>query len=504
MNHITPKLTDWRLTSPETIALETEQFAWAEQIAQAMVGEAAQWQTYMQGLACSGFMDWLTHRDPNITVDAQRCSLHNPAIASVLGSVCHLQVGPFRLALLGVENLFAEEIWVPKAVIDLPEFAAHFYVVLEVQEEWGQVLVRGYERYATLAQQCHAPTAESEADLEAESWHYILPLTIFDEEPNHLLLQLQWLDPTAMPLPQVATHRDVIEANCWGAIQTWLRSPEDNLFDHLSWPQGRAILQNSRLLHQLYRWRQQCQLPLFQSPQFQADQTLDISLHQSPHQPSASARIEQSWETILARLSTLFQSLSQPAINVTTWLRGEVDRTAAAAGIFLPQLTPITSGLRSIDKFQAAIAELKRQGMAIPASAVYAYQDIDLRGVSVRLCTVHWVSSQTNSPEAREPREAGSNPEAVDWSLLALLGMQMGTALPNGIRMEIRTPDRDLAAPVSEFDDPFLYAKVEGSLDAPLIISLTPLDGPNWVSLPFVYHAGRDENNESSQSTDLG
>ncbi|MEO1127345.1 MAG: hypothetical protein AAFX95_25180, partial [Cyanobacteria bacterium J06639_16] len=138
----------------------------------------------------------------------------------------------------------------------------------------------------------------------------------------------------------------------------------------------------------------------------------------------------------------------------------------------------VTSGLRSIDKFQAAIAELRRQGMLIPESAVYAYQDIDLRGVPVRLCTVHWLSSPDEAPS---------------WSLLALLGMQMGTSLPNGVRMAISTPDQEMAAPVSEFDDPFLYAKVDGHTEAPFVITLTPIDGPNWVSLPFVYDNESDD-----------
>ncbi|MEO0826766.1 MAG: DUF1822 family protein [Cyanobacteria bacterium J06642_9] len=460
MNHTTSEMTDWRLASPEVIALESEQFDWSEQIAQTMVGESWQWQTYLQGLAYSGFVDWLTERgqNPGLTVMGRRCSLHQPAIASVIDSVCNLRVGAFRLALLVVENLFAEEILLPKAIIELPEFAAHFYAVLEVQEEWGQVLVRGHERYATLAQACHA-----QVNPEPESWHYALPLTAFDSEPNHLLVQLQQLEPAAVALPSFSNEKQAVETGCWQMIQTWLRSPEDALADHLSWEQGRAILQNPPLLKQLYRWRRQ-----FQAGQFfgqTASQTVDQAAN-------------QRWRSAPAQLSILFQTLAQPAINVATWLGGEVDTAAAGAGLFLPQLTPVTSGLRSIDKFQAAIAELRRQGMLIPESAVYAYQDIDLRGVPVRLCTVHWLSSPDEAPS---------------WSLLALLGMQMGTSLPNGVRMAISTPDQEMAAPVSEFNDPFLYAKVDGHTEAPFVITLTPIDGPNWVSLPFVYDNESDD-----------
>ena len=125
--------------------------------------------------------------------------------------------------------------------------------------------------------------------------------------------------------------------------------------------------------------------------------------------------------------------------------------------------------------------------MAIPDSAVYAYQDIDLRGVSVRLCTVHWLDS-----EAEHQR-----------SLLALLGMQTGAALPDGVTMTIRVLDQAQATVTTEFDDPFLYAKVNGNPDYPMVILLVPPDGPDWVSLPFVYSVSERDRRAAGEGNPL-
>jgi hypothetical protein len=88
---------------------------------------------------------------------------------------------------------------ISQATIERPELAAHFYAIVEVDEEQEQVVVRGFLRYDELSGYCR------EVDLQpAEDGCYRVPLSLFDDEPNHLLFYLRHLEPSAISLPSVA------------------------------------------------------------------------------------------------------------------------------------------------------------------------------------------------------------------------------------------------------------------------------------------------------------
>jgi len=177
--------TNLRFLLPEVIWLEPEYFEQASEISNKVSGEAHQWQTYLNALALFGFEKWLSERIPEQIVNRD---------LNVTEAICHFQLGEFKLCLIATDNLINEVVNLPIA-IDLPKFAAHFYVLLEVLEEQEQVIVRGVLRYDQLI------NYQSRSNLQLPKSCYQLPLSLFDAEPNHLLFYYRYLESTAIPLP---------------------------------------------------------------------------------------------------------------------------------------------------------------------------------------------------------------------------------------------------------------------------------------------------------------
>ena len=433
-----PYETDLRLLQPEFILLESERFEQATQLSDPIVGEARQWQTYLNALALLGFTQWVREQSGEIEINQAHCSLLQPHYANVLETVCNLKVAEFKLCLVATEHLLDEVVTVPKAAIDLPEFAAHFYVLIEVQEEQGQALVRGYGRYDQLV--THRQTVDLQAD---QDWNYLFPLDLFDTEPNHLLLHLQTLNPTAIALPTVtpaaASSLTQTELN---DLLTRLQSPDQNLWRSLTWEQGSLLLQSPELLELLYQWRR--------SPE-----------------SSSSLRI---------RITEVFTLLTQQAINATQWLRDELDEVAQALGLFSPQmLTSAAFEFRSVDKFKAAIEDLRYQGMDIPPQLKPMYQDIEWEGELFRLCAATWrlVTSST----------------APQWALLLILGTQMGSPLPDGLKLCIGDLTHTLCEEESELDTEVLYARVEARQGEKIVATIVSPEGQALTLSPYIFEA---------------
>ncbi len=182
--------TELRLLQPEVIWLEPEHFEQATRISSQVNGEAQQWQTYLNAMALSGFEQWLRERIPDKPVNRE---------PNLIESICHLKVGEFKYGLIATEHVLDEVVNFPQAAIERPELAAHFYVLLEVDEEQEQMIVRGVLRYDELVNYCSTVNLQLSQDS-----CYQLPLSLFDAEPNHLLFYSRYLDPTAIPLPLIS------------------------------------------------------------------------------------------------------------------------------------------------------------------------------------------------------------------------------------------------------------------------------------------------------------
>ena len=193
--------TDSRRLHPEVIWLEPEHFEQASQLSKRVTDEANQWQSYLNVLALLGFVQWLGERVSDLSINWHNSSVLQPQYANFIEAVCNLKVSEFNLCLITTDNSFDELVSIPRAAIDLPEFVAHFYIIVEVQEEQEQAIVRGILRYDQLNQYRQSAHLQVKPD-----WSYQLPLSLFDAEPNHLLFNLRFLKPKSIALPVVAVH----------------------------------------------------------------------------------------------------------------------------------------------------------------------------------------------------------------------------------------------------------------------------------------------------------
>jgi hypothetical protein len=200
------------------------------QFSQQVVGEARQWQTYLNGLGLLTFGAWLRERSPDLRPNDADCSILQPA-TDFMNAVANLRVGEFKVCLLVAGEMGDHRVMLPRAVLDLPEYTAHLYVVIELweAEELGQI--RGFLTYTQLAALRQFGQLFAQAD-----WTYELAFSHFDPEPDRLLLYLRCLDPTAILLPALT--------NCGAAITplqpvlnvgSWLQNTLDDVAQTLYW-----------------------------------------------------------------------------------------------------------------------------------------------------------------------------------------------------------------------------------------------------------------------------
>ncbi|HEY9603515.1 MAG TPA: DUF1822 family protein [Allocoleopsis sp.] len=423
MTNVTQSM-DLRRLYPEVVWLEPEHFDRASQISDRVTGEIHQWQCYLNVLALLGFVQWLGERVSDLTIDWHHCSVLQPQYANLIEAVCHLKVSEFNLCLIATDNSDEELVSVPRAAIDLPEFIAHFYVIVEVQEEQEQAIVRGLLRYDQLDRYRQSVNLRAKPD-----WSYQLPLSLFDTEPNHLLFSLRFLEPTSIALPVVAMHASTQLFLTQAELETLLsnlQSPHRHLWQSLTWEQGAIILTCPELLDLLYQW------------QTQTLRTVSLSI----------------------RIKEVLTLLAAKAINAARWLQGEMDEVATSLGLFFTAPTPV---FRTSPQFEAAIAQLKQQGMDIPLQAGRTYQDINLDGSMLRLCALTW-SDTSGLPSPK-------------WSLLLILGTQMGEPLPDELKLQVSKLSGILREAMSELDDQFLFAHVEGDWGEKFVVTIMPKDG---------------------------
>jgi hypothetical protein len=447
---------DFEALPVEAIALAPEQIDRAAQLSSQLPDGGRQWQTYLNALALFGFEQWLRERGGDLYLNTERCSLLQPWGANVLEAVCHLEVGEFKLCLLATGTLSDEAIALPRAAIDLPEYAAHFYVVLAVEEEQEQVTIVGFLRRDQLGERLQSANLPAEPD-----WTYELPLAWFEPELDRLLLYLRCLEPTAIPLPAALANRSVslagMEAELAPLIPQ-LQSPERPLWQTLTWEQGALLLTSPDLLDWLYRVQTQ------------------------------TPKTRQTLASFTRQLSEIVGRLSQGVINVGLWLENELDEFAQNLSWQLlpaPVLVPIP--LRSLEReeggspgeeFEAIISELKRTGMEIPTTARGACRDFHLGDNALRMYAVTW---------PLPPQE-----NASEWVLLLILGAQPGRVLPPGLKLQVSDQANILVEQTVESDaeQTYLYTRLVGTWDEQFIVTIALINGEALTLPPFAFLPG--------------
>ncbi|MEO1376488.1 MAG: DUF1822 family protein, partial [Cyanobacteria bacterium J06635_10] len=399
-----------------------------------------QWQVYLQCLTLFAFEEWLYQREPNLTINKERSSILQHQYANVLDTVCNLEVGCFKVCLIPSLLLTNEEVAISRAVIDLPEYVAHFYVVIGVDEQLEIAEIKGYLSYDRLV--------NIKAGLQPETdWNYYIPLIQFNQEVDELLLYLQCLAPTAIPLPEMPSSReDVLRRVQTGLLNLLPQLNNRPLWEVLTWEQGTAILTTPLLLNWVYQ------------------------------------SINQNAATLTKHLSDLLQILTQQAVNVGQWLVSRVDDTVQTLSW---QLIPAVSELRStssviqsnesnsVEELEIILRDIQvqEQQLDIPLTAIRVYQDI-LFNQLLRLYAVIW-----------------SLPEAENgWTLLLIL--KASNENQSASRFRLRVSDQIEVLDEQELiisNNNYIYTQVEGDENDKFIATVISGTGETQTFPPFEF-----------------
>ncbi|HEY9668822.1 MAG TPA: DUF1822 family protein [Coleofasciculaceae cyanobacterium] len=408
-----------------------------------ILNEERQWQTYLNGLALGCFEEWLASRASGLTLNQNHCSILQPSVANAIDAVCNLDVNGFKICLIAIGSFIDEDITLPRAVIDLPEYTPHFYVLVQVQEELETAKIQGFLSYEQLVNKHATINVHAEED-----WTYQLPFNWFDTDSDQLLLNLRCLEPTAISLPEVHKDRSMQLAQMRSELEALLpqlQSPQCQLWQVLTWEQGAVVLSNPELLNWVYQLQQQSE----------------------QSKPLASVR---------KHLADTLQLLTQPTLNAGRWLLGELDELAQELSwVLLPNLAPATAMRSPAEEFVAIVTQLKQTDIAIPPEARGAYRDLRLAGMPLRLYAVTWPLLSDSTPE---------------WTLLLVLGATPGSSLPPGLQLRVSDQTDILVERVLDAQqrNSYFYTRIVGTWEEKFIVTVSLPSGIEQTLPPFSFN----------------
>ena len=440
-------LLDFESFSETGIELSTDQIDRAVELSDRIHDPERQWRTYLNSLALFGFETWIEERDNFLTLNSDNCSVKHPSYTSYIDGVFNLTVGKYKICLLTNGVAIDEYFSLHRALIELPEYIAHFYVLVDVVEEQAEVKVDRFISYDEIVR--HKQSANLTADAD---WTYEIPLEWFNSEPDDLLLCLRCLEPNAIALPARVTASDRIQEELESLLPQ-LQSGEP-LHQVLTWSQAAPLLSNRSWLDWLYELQ--------------------------TTQPATTASIARLRNVI----SNSISEISQTVINVKAWLSDELDELARLSWTLLPPPRLAPSGLRDlevinraspIEEFAAIITQLRAWGEDIPEDAHDAYRDFNLANHGLRLFAVAW----WNIAEIED---------APEWSLLLVLGAQPNNYLPQGLKLQVKENDTVLDEKIvaEDTEDSYIYTRVISKLDEQFTVSIISADSTAFTFFNFV------------------
>jgi len=437
INYFTDDPLEFETLETEAITLTSISMQQAIQLSSNIPNQKRQWQAYFNILALFTFTEWVTERIPEISINPENSSILQPEYAHIIEAVCNLQIGEFKVCLLTIGSLTDDEIYLPRPALEIPEFTAHFYVLVEVSEEINTAKILGFIRYDQLIERF------SNINLLADSdWTYPIPLSWFNHQTEDLLLYLRCLDSRAIVLPAIPVRYpgslSAIQAQL-SPILPALKSGEQEIWQLINWQQATELLTNPPLLNWLY-------------------QEL-ISVNQAP-------------------------KLTQKILNVGLWLRDELDDLARELSwVLLPafnseklSLAGATTMRSPIEELEAIVTQLERRGTAISPTARGACKNFNLGSIPLRLYALSWpLLSTENIPE---------------WKLLLILGgLPTGNRLPDGVKIQVSDNDRLLVEQELNQNtiEPYLYTLVAGTWDEQFTVTITLNDCVSLTLPPFAF-----------------
>ncbi|QSJ14823.1 DUF1822 family protein [Nostoc sp. UHCC 0702] len=355
----------------EIINLESEYFTQALLTSQNYPVQSKQWQIYLQFLAFLAVNEWLEKREPTFSINQAEFLAWQSQYTYVNDTAFNVSLGNFKVCIIPVisisqeEVTVCEEVVVPRAMIDLPEFNSHFYIVIGIEEEIEVATIKGFLRYDELVE--YKPELQPELD-----WNYHLPLTWFHNDCHELLLDLQCLSPTAITLPEIPSDRQNILATIQSELLNLLPQLHHRpLWQVLTWEQGIALLTTPDLLNWLYQ------------------------------------SLQENTPASTKHLSDLLQILTQQAVNVRAWLNNQIDEVIQ--GLTWQVLAPPSPLLATTQTPEQELDNIltniqSAYEINIPEFAGRAYREFSLEN-RLRLYAVTWQLPEENQ----------------SWSLLLIL-----------------------------------------------------------------------------------
>ncbi|BAZ39327.1 hypothetical protein NIES4101_52790 [Calothrix sp. NIES-4101] len=337
-------LLDWHCFNDTRIELQPADLQQAANLSQSIHQPEQRWQVYLCALGALGFAQWLQERDSHLTININQASIWQPAYANLVAAACKIQVGNFQVCLV-TANKFNNQHSFPFAVFDVPELVAHFYVLMQVDEEQNQVAISGFINYEQYLQYQNSAHPEIESD-----WTYTLPESIFNQDVDKLLLNLRCLDENAIQLPITSTTptEKVI------ALQQKLESvksqiPTKQLCELITLAEAQVLLNNPELINWIYK--------------------------------------------------ATTPSIIQPLINVGLWLQNQIDNVAQELGWMLMPSVALSQMRDFSEGFDAIRSTLETTGVYIPLTAGGAFRDLDSECGSLRLYAIMWLLDEVSDTQ---------------------------------------------------------------------------------------------------------
>jgi hypothetical protein len=138
--------------NPTDLVLELDQStidrAWLE--SQTAGNPASRWQNYLNQVALAVFLPWL-QAEEDATAKAQSQSAEQAAIWEVVNGTA-IAIKDAKLVLIPSEADDLGELRVPQEWIDLPNWAADYYLAIQVNVDAGYIRVWGYATHQQLKQ----------------------------------------------------------------------------------------------------------------------------------------------------------------------------------------------------------------------------------------------------------------------------------------------------------------------------------------------------------------
>ncbi|MEO0985095.1 MAG: DUF1822 family protein [Cyanobacteria bacterium J06639_14] len=205
-------------TFAEVIHLPDNAFEWAMGLCRDISEGEEQWQSYLRSLALLGAKQWL---EEGVTPYAIELDEHQCPDQPMT-----LQVNGLGVGVVPVGSLPPDRLLLPQGMVEGVR-PIHFWLLVEVQEELGQVrVVQALEN-----QQVPRQAASRNADGD-----YRVPLTAFNLSPDRALFYLSYVPqvleqtvPVTASAPALPLSRRVMN------VGRWLNDQLDEVAQQLAW-----------------------------------------------------------------------------------------------------------------------------------------------------------------------------------------------------------------------------------------------------------------------------